>query len=472
MFNSPLFQVALCVLLVFLIMSAIVSVLQQIVIQFFRLKSWTLKRTVRGLVSDDVYRLEIARRFYSHPLTASVSGGEAHATAMDAMTFVTALSTAVQPRWSAGDPIATLPASVAALKDGALKTRLTLILPPAGATRDEVIQSVTAWFNNAEGKMTEGFTSSLTALSYGIATAVTLLFNVSTLHIADNFHSNAQLTAALAAITPSLAATIDQRTTALNGAIAATPPDQLPSSQTLQTAGSDVTNLETLVACARLNNELPIGWPWMADLVKQSAGVLSLQTAPDTCGQAFAAADASPTLKPHVELIEQAAPKSVAVSMAKAGMTPRSHRHASPVAKGSAAGGTAGSGKSPVTAAAPNPSSPNPSSANPASANPPVQTASKQAASPPAPAVAGPGPATTATPSPAAPATASADSTDPSAVAAKAAAVQTALNTAQYGPDFKTEAAWKILLGWLITIVAAAQGAPFWFSAIRRIAGR
>ena len=46
------------------------------------------------------------------------------------------------------------------------------------------------------------------------------------------------------------------------------------------------------------------------------------------------------------------------------------------------------------------------------------------------------------------------------------------MNTAQYGPDFKTEAAWKILLGWLITIVAAAQGAPFWFSAIRRVAGR
>ena len=52
------------------------------------------------------------------------------------------------------------------------------------------------------------------------------------------------------------------------------------------------------------------------------------------------------------------------------------------------------------------------------------------------------------------------------------AAVTAAMNTAQYGPDFKTEAAWKILLGWLITIVAAAQGAPFWFSAIRRVAGR
>jgi len=431
MFNSPLFQVALCVLLVFLIMSAIVSVLQQIIVQFFRLRSWTLKRTVRGLISDDVYKLEIAKRFYSHPLTASVSGGEPHATTMDAMTFVTALSTAVQPRWSAGDPIATLPASVAALKEGALKTRLSLILPPAGATRDEVIQSVTAWFNNAETKMTEGFSASLTALSYGVATAVTLLFNVSTLHIAENFQSNAQLTAALAAITPSLAATIDQRTVALNAAIAGTPPDQLPSSQTLQTASSDVTNLETLVACARLNNELPIGWPWMAQLVKQGAGVLSLQSTPDTCGQAFVAANASPALKPHIALIEQAAPKSVAVSLAKAGMTPASLKH--PAAQTPA----------PVTVPAP--------SAAPA-------TPAAAGATAPAPAAAVPAP--------------SAAAPDPAAAAAKAAAVQAAMNSAQYGPDFHTEAAWKILLGWLITIVAAAQGAPFWFSAIRRIAGR
>ncbi len=438
MFNSPLFQVALCVLLVFLIMSAIVSVLQQIIVQFFRLRSWTLKRTVRGLISDDVYKLEIAKRFYSHPLTASVSGGEPHATTMDAMTFVTALSTAVQPRWSAGDPIATLPASVAALKEGALKTRLSLILPPAGASRDEVIQSVTAWFNNAETKMTEGFSASLTALSYGVATAVTLLFNVSTLHIADNFQSNAQLTAALAAITPSLAATIDQRTVALNAAIAATPADQPPSTQTLQTASSDVTNLETLVACARLNNELPIGWPWMAQLVKQGAGVLSLQSTPDTCGQAFAAANASPALKPHIALIEQAAPKSVAVSMAKAGMTPGSLKH--PAAAAATPAATRAATPAAVSGAAP----------------------AAAVASAPAPS---PAPAATVPATPAA-------APDPGAAAAKSAAVQAAMNSAQYGPDFHTEAAWKILLGWLITIVAAAQGAPFWFSAIRRIAGR
>ena len=465
MFNSPLFQVALCVLLVFLIMSAIVSVLQQIVIQFFRLKSSTLQRTVRGLISDDVYKMEIARRFYSHPLTASVSGGEAHATTMDAMTFVTALATAVQPRWSAGDPIATLPASVAALKDGALKTRLSLILPPAGATRDEVIQAVTAWFNNAEGKMTEGFTASLTALSYGIATAVTLLFNVSTLHIADNFHSNAQLTAALAAITPTLAATIDQRTTALNGAIAGTPPDQLPSSQTLQTAGSDVTNLETLVACARLNNELPIGWPWMADLVKQGASVLSLQTAPDTCGQAFAAADASPALKPHVELIAQAAPTSVAVSMAKAGLLTREGRHV-PAAVGPATKGAPAPAATPATPVAGGSAA---KAVTVAAAAPPA--AKSAPAQVPAPAQAQPQ-AQLQVPAAAAPVSPATTAPDPAEAAAKAAAVQAAMNTAQYGPDFKTEAAWKILLGWLITIVAAAQGAPFWFSAIRRVAGR
>jgi hypothetical protein len=455
MFNSPLFQVALCVLLVFLIMSAIVSVLQQIVIQFFRLKSWTLKRTVRGLISDDVYKLEIAKRFYSHPLTTSVSGGEPHATTMDAMTFVTALATAVQPRWAVGDPIATLPASVAALKDGGLKTRLSLILPPSGASREEVIQAVTAWFNSAEGKMTEGFTAGLAGLSYGIATAVTLLFNVSTVHIAENFHSNAQLTAALAAITPTLAANIDQRTTALNSAIAATPPDQLPSQQTLQTAGADVTNLETLVACARLNNELPIGWPWMAELVKQSASMFSPKdTTPDTCGQAFAAADASPELKPHVELIEKAAPKSVAVSMAKAAKDPPAHKSASSSHRSTAGAsaskadatskdGSASAKSAPVAAAAAA-DTPSTAAADPAAQGPATATAAPTAVATPPVAVA----------------------------AAKAAAVDAAINTAQYGPDFRYEAAWKILLGWLITIVAAAQGAPFWFSAIRRVAGR
>ena len=49
---------------------------------------------------------------------------------------------------------------------------------------------------------------------------------------------------------------------------------------------------------------------------------------------------------------------------------------------------------------------------------------------------------------------------------------QVAYEAARSGPAFRLEPAWKTLLGWLVTVVASARGAPFWFNAIRRIAGR
>ncbi|HEX5005798.1 MAG TPA: hypothetical protein VFV70_01720, partial [Hyphomonadaceae bacterium] len=39
----------------------------------------------------------------------------------------------------------------------------------------------------------------------------------------------------------------------------------------------------------------------------------------------------------------------------------------------------------------------------------------------------------------------------------------------QYGPSFATDSPAMILLGWLVMTFAAAQGAPFWFDALRRV---
>jgi hypothetical protein len=44
--------------------------------------------------------------------------------------------------------------------------------------------------------------------------------------------------------------------------------------------------------------------------------------------------------------------------------------------------------------------------------------------------------------------------------------------TPQFGPNFRTDPWYAILLGWLITTFAAAQGAPFWFDLLRKITAR
>lgn len=357
MFNSILFQIALCVLLVFLIMSAMVSVIQDVIIQGFRLRAYNLRRSIVSLLTDDAYHLEIADRFYRHPMTMAMSGGHSHTEVMEPMTFVVALSTAVQPAWSTGDPIDTLPASVAALKDGDLKKRLQLILPPPGSPREAIIAAVTAWFNTAEAKMTERFKFDAIVLSYATATALTLLFNVSTLHIAQSFKSNTQLAQAIAAITPNLATSIDQNTSSLTGAIAAS---GSPQAQVAEQGIRDSVRLASVVACVKGNSDLPIGWPWMAQMVELARARLDAATQQTACQRAVAAAEGDPALQASLALVSSQAQVAAAAA-------PMAHH---------------------------------------------------------------------------------------------------------YGPDFRTDGVWQVLIGWAITIVAAAQGAPFWFNAIRKVAGK
>lgn len=42
----------------------------------------------------------------------------------------------------------------------------------------------------------------------------------------------------------------------------------------------------------------------------------------------------------------------------------------------------------------------------------------------------------------------------------------------RYGPNFYNDEWYMVLLGWIITTIAAAQGAPFWFQLLRRVINR
>jgi len=371
MLDSPLFQMALALLLVFLVMAAIVSLIQQFIVEGFRMRARNLRRSVFKMLSDKTYKDEIAKRFYRHPMTAALSGGRAEATYMEPETFITALASAVQPNWSNGDAILALPASVAALKDGELKQRLQLILPPAGASREEISAAVRAWFDTSATKMQEKFKADCVALSWGVAAVVTIGLNVSAIEIGQRLQANDSLRGALAAVTPELVGSSAVATLA-----AQRPPTAQEASASDQaTAGLDpneVVTLLTVVRCATGDSDIPVGWKWMADAV-QNVRRQTAATVSNAC------ADAQQRL---------------------------------------------GSGDSELR----------------------QRLAVLQAETPQLTLV-------------------------PTAAAASRANDATEIN-ALYGPTFKRNGVWETLLGWLIVIIAAAQGAPFWFNAIRRIVGR
>jgi hypothetical protein len=62
------------------------------------------------------------------------------------------------------------------------------------------------------------------------------------------------------------------------------------------------------------------------------------------------------------------------------------------------------------------------------------------------------------------------------AIDLKPSAQQTAIAASMlkptFGPNFATDPWFMVILGWLVMVVAAGQGAPFWFSLLQKLVAK
>jgi hypothetical protein len=368
--GGPLFEIALVLLFVFMALSGLVSAFQELIVQIFRLRSRNLRRGIDQLLSDSHYKDEIAKRFFRHPMLTSLGKSGTRVTSIESSAFLQALASAIQPAWSKEDAVIALPSSVAALDEGELKHRLSLVVPPPSDTPDrELIEkSVDTWFQTSINKISQRYKSDAMALSYIIAAGLTVLFNVSPIEISQRLTTDNSLRTAFASTVPELATMVFNTG---QGIPVSLPIDDGPSGTAAGGSGLSSADIQTMLAvfqCSRNEINFFVGWPWMGDALDAFAGsevaaFVLLPSEKDACAAAIERAGESPALRAKLTAV----------------------------------------GKPP---------------------------------------------------------------TDIKAASASEAVVR------QYGPSFATDNPALILLGWLISTMAAAQGAPFWFDAVRKVALR
>jgi hypothetical protein len=345
-FGGPLVQIVLVLLFVFVTMSAIVSSAQELIFQVFGWRTRNLRRTIERMLTDDTYGKEIGRRVYRHPLLNGAGGARKQLTHIEPDTFAIAVATAVQPDYSTGDPIAELPESVEALREGQLKHRLSLIIPQPkeGEDHREAIRTaLTAWFDSSIRKSQETYKADAKALAYVIAAAATVTLNVSPIEISQRMMNDEALRTSVGSLMPQITPLLS------SPAASGSPTEALAS-----LGDPAVANVLAVLQCSESQSSLPIGWPWMANAL-------------DAIGKKNRPAGES----------------ALALE----------------------------------------------------------QTSCQQAA-------------------------------DKVSTAGVRELVQTKSFEREFGPNFKTDPPLMILIGWLITVLAAAQGAPFWFNLIQKLVKR
>jgi hypothetical protein len=294
-FGGPVFAIVLVLLFVFVTMSAIVSSAQELIFQAFGWRTRNLRRTVERMLADDTYKNEIGRRVYRHPLLNGAGGARKQLTNIEPDTFAIAVATAVQPDYSTGDPIAELPASVEALREGQLKHRLQLIIPqPRDGEnyRESIRQALMTWFNTSIAKSQSTYKADAKVLAYIIAAAATVTLNVSPIEITQRMMNDEALSTSVASVMPQLTPLLS--TAAASGS----------TTEVIQTLEPQAANMLAVLNCQKNQTSLPIGWPWMAgalDSLGKSAASSLLSKEQKSCQEAAAKVEGDPEARALVQ---------------------------------------------------------------------------------------------------------------------------------------------------------------------------
>jgi len=418
-FGGNLVAIVVVLFFVFLTMGALVSVVQELVAQLVRARSRSLRRCIRSMLQDDTYQDRIFNRVYRHPRIATAGKKVRSLTYINENDFAIAMATAIQPNNSGDDDaICALPDSILALQEGKLKQRLRLAMPDvfrADRNPDQIKAAVASWYNAQMNTTSEEFRVATRFRLYTVAAIVTVLLNVSPIKIVEYLMARPELAQQFALVVPELAekvySTSENTLATLNTTSGAAPGDAntLAAPAGKLNAG-DFQTLLTFYECKQGINVLPIGWPWMANLAQQvDSRKNSIMGAK---GSSQAAACGRALANANVTLEVQTRLQALGIASI---LTPAA----------------------PVAAAPANPA--------PAAVMPVAQPVSQPVAA-----------TLVATPK-----------TDDAVIAKYTSDFQPV-----YGPDPARDPWQFVILGWLITMVAAAQGAPFWFDLLRKLLSR
>ena len=186
MFGSAILDVAIGMVLVYLILSLVVTALQELIASLLKWRSETLCEGIRELLCDDKDQKEWTKKFYEHPLISALSKGpNGKPSYIPSRTFSLALLDLVHPaKAEEVRSIDSLRTSLQALPPQLQRT-LTVLLDDAAHDVEKFKTAMETWFNNSMVRVAGWYKKKAQPVMLGLAAATAIFFNVDSLHVAS-----------------------------------------------------------------------------------------------------------------------------------------------------------------------------------------------------------------------------------------------------------------------------------------------
>lgn len=194
---SPIIDVAIGLILVYLLMGLFATAVQETVAGFLTLRGKLLRDALAKLLGGGD-KNALFQQIYGHALVAG-SAASPCPSYVPARNFVLALMQALSPDAAKPAPLIEIEAKVAALPEGGLKQCLQAFLANADGDLDTFKKSLATWFDDAMDRLSGLYKRYSHAIAFGIGLFLAVALNVDSLRIAETLWVDQPLRAQIVA---------------------------------------------------------------------------------------------------------------------------------------------------------------------------------------------------------------------------------------------------------------------------------
>ena len=202
-------DVAIGLIFVFLVVSLVVTAINEWIAQLLALRSQTLREGIQQLLADDT--LDLAAELYAHPLIKSLAhqgrfdrviNRPAAPSYIPARLFSSALLDAIPGTGTAGRPrtVAEIREAVNNLPDGSTKENLLAILNGVEGETAHARQALETWFDDAMDRVSGQYKRRIQIVTIALAFLITVLANADSFALTDHLVRNPATLAAIVAL--------------------------------------------------------------------------------------------------------------------------------------------------------------------------------------------------------------------------------------------------------------------------------
>lgn len=197
MFDSDILDVAIGLIFVFLLLSLVVTALQEFVAAFLKLRAKNLRHGICNLLGDALGN-GIAKEVFEHPLVNGLSKAGGLPTYIPSRMFMLALLESVNP--SLPGKVNDLPSfieSIRQLKNEEMQKVLTGLLQDSGGNLETFKFNIEVWYNHAMDRVIGWYKRSTQYILLGLGFGLAVLLNADTVEIARTLNASPEKRAAI-----------------------------------------------------------------------------------------------------------------------------------------------------------------------------------------------------------------------------------------------------------------------------------